>query len=531
MPPPLQPPQEETASPVSLTRNRREHLPSLILLLPWEFHNLNNDNYNSRWLPPSPPPTTMAVKQRPYVIIQKHILSPDTLVASRVWSCHIWRCLMEVFSSHGYHHSAVRDLPYCSRLISPATSHIPCKFYKGGKCTAGSSCGFSHEIDTIRESTVCKFFLKGTCKFGYKCALSHQLELTNASLDIGGSPVASPARHRRGSMSYRGMESRPGLVESRSSQVESRSSQVNTRLSMDSGMSRPTSLSRQTSFFEEDSTLDCSSGPLPRQQPLPSPESIKNPCAPLPIRHKSMPDIFRWSADDGNVYPSCNFLFYSSSFEEVDPIQELQSRRDRMERTASESSNNLDTQKFVAASTSTSGKQSRLSANSIPGHSSPDPFSPFLGDFTEKEDEATFLMESDANSSAVIDSHVQLLRELQAENLPLDVLSEKMKNLQLRQIQLCPFAASGKCRFGDRCRYVHGETCPSCRKDCLHPYRQEEHEGIQQRATMPLTCHSAHHAMQGRGREGDGSIPTEQRCRLLSLWRSSGVQWKVWIVG
>ncbi|KAI8145616.1 hypothetical protein BJV82DRAFT_511506, partial [Fennellomyces sp. T-0311] len=54
-------------------------------------------------------------------------------------------------------------------------SHVPCKFFKQGICTAGANCVFSHSQDLTSESAVCKYFLKGNCKFGAKCALLHTL--------------------------------------------------------------------------------------------------------------------------------------------------------------------------------------------------------------------------------------------------------------------------------------------------------------------------------------------------------------------
>ncbi|TXT12891.1 hypothetical protein VHUM_01292 [Vanrija humicola] len=52
-----------------------------------------------------------------------------------------------------------------------ALSHVPCRFFKAGACTAGSSCPFSHELGGKKE--ICQWFLKGDCKFGHKCALAH----------------------------------------------------------------------------------------------------------------------------------------------------------------------------------------------------------------------------------------------------------------------------------------------------------------------------------------------------------------------
>ncbi|EIW68988.1 hypothetical protein TREMEDRAFT_73988 [Tremella mesenterica DSM 1558] len=52
-----------------------------------------------------------------------------------------------------------------------ALSHVPCRFFKAGTCTAGASCPFSHDGGGTKE--VCQWFLKGNCKFGHKCALLH----------------------------------------------------------------------------------------------------------------------------------------------------------------------------------------------------------------------------------------------------------------------------------------------------------------------------------------------------------------------
>ncbi|KAK5779730.1 Lee1p PWA37_000938 [Arxiozyma heterogenica] len=55
-------------------------------------------------------------------------------------------------------------------------SHVPCKFFKQGKCTAGSSCPFSHSLDfNEANKKPCKYFKFGNCKFGNKCANSHIL--------------------------------------------------------------------------------------------------------------------------------------------------------------------------------------------------------------------------------------------------------------------------------------------------------------------------------------------------------------------
>jgi len=62
-------------------------------------------------------------------------------------------------------------------------SHVPCKFFKVGSCTAGSACPFSHTAVEPGQKDVCTWFVKGNCKFGHKCALAHILPGQNMSMD------------------------------------------------------------------------------------------------------------------------------------------------------------------------------------------------------------------------------------------------------------------------------------------------------------------------------------------------------------
>ncbi|GMK55317.1 hypothetical protein CspeluHIS016_0203730 [Cutaneotrichosporon spelunceum] len=79
----------------------------------------------------------------------------------------------------GFEKSEVRAQPAGASALSSskgknatsALSHVPCRFFKAGACTAGSSCPFSHDLGGKKE--VCQWFLKGDCKFGHKCALAH----------------------------------------------------------------------------------------------------------------------------------------------------------------------------------------------------------------------------------------------------------------------------------------------------------------------------------------------------------------------
>lgn len=41
---------------------------------------------------------------------------------------------------------------------------------------------------------------------------------------------------------------------------------------------------------------------------------------------------------------------------------------------------------------------------------------------------------------------------------------------------ICAFAAAGNCPLGESCRNIHGDICPTCGKNCLHPHRPLERE-------------------------------------------------------
>ncbi|KAI8871751.1 hypothetical protein GQ42DRAFT_113740, partial [Ramicandelaber brevisporus] len=56
---------------------------------------------------------------------------------------------------------------------SSGVRHVPCKFFRMGKCQNGDKCPFSHDLNNTSEIGECEYFLKGNCKFGTNCALKH----------------------------------------------------------------------------------------------------------------------------------------------------------------------------------------------------------------------------------------------------------------------------------------------------------------------------------------------------------------------
>ncbi|TFL01524.1 hypothetical protein BDV98DRAFT_655894 [Pterulicium gracile] len=79
-------------------------------------------------------------------------------------------------------------------------SHVPCKFFKVGSCTAGASCPFSHgAAEPGAQKDVCTWFVKGNCKFAHKCALAHILPGQSMSMDRKNKKAAQAAAGSGGS--------------------------------------------------------------------------------------------------------------------------------------------------------------------------------------------------------------------------------------------------------------------------------------------------------------------------------------------
>lgn len=75
--------------------------------------------------------------------------------------------------------------------VDPASklSHVPCKFFRVGGCTAGNNCPFSHSmVERGAPKETCQWYIKGNCKFGHKCALAHLLP---------GQPIAMDRKNKK----------------------------------------------------------------------------------------------------------------------------------------------------------------------------------------------------------------------------------------------------------------------------------------------------------------------------------------------
>ncbi|KAH7344697.1 hypothetical protein B0J17DRAFT_712348 [Rhizoctonia solani] len=82
--------------------------------------------------------------------------------------------------------------------VAKDLSHVPCKFFRVGGCTAGPSCPFSHHVAEPGAKSVCTWFVKGSCKFGHKCALAHVLPGQPMSMDKRNKRAAQAATGKGG---------------------------------------------------------------------------------------------------------------------------------------------------------------------------------------------------------------------------------------------------------------------------------------------------------------------------------------------
>ncbi|KDQ53337.1 hypothetical protein JAAARDRAFT_39397 [Jaapia argillacea MUCL 33604] len=102
-------------------------------------------------------------------------------------------------------------------------SHVPCKFFRVGSCTAGASCPFSHSSSEPGQAKdVCAWFVKGNCKFGHKCALAHILPGQSMSMDRKNKKAAQLASGAGGGGgSHQNREGRGGRANKNGAQGES----------------------------------------------------------------------------------------------------------------------------------------------------------------------------------------------------------------------------------------------------------------------------------------------------------------------
>ncbi|KAF9444635.1 hypothetical protein P691DRAFT_677258 [Macrolepiota fuliginosa MF-IS2] len=148
-------------------------------------------------------------------------------------------------------------------------SHVPCKFFKVGACTAGASCPFSHaSAEPGAQKEPCAWFIKGNCKFGHKCALAHVLPGQSMTMDRKNKKAAQQAAAASGAAEKASGKDSRKKRDGQGSQSNTAPGRNNTLLA--GGSTAPTRL------LSSNSSIPASNRP-----PMPLKASI-SPSAPAP---------------------------------------------------------------------------------------------------------------------------------------------------------------------------------------------------------------------------------------------------------
>ncbi|KAJ7448010.1 hypothetical protein FB451DRAFT_767886 [Mycena latifolia] len=180
-------------------------------------------------------------------------------------------------------------------------SHVPCKFYKVGSCTAGSSCPFSHSlVEPGGQKDVCAWFVKGNCKFGHKCALAHVLPGQTMAMDrknkkaaqiAAGGAKNSDGKGRGGSKRDGGNNARNPLLVGGST-APTRARPMNMPLKATISPSAPAPPLKDTDFasfgvLDESTQLPTA----PARNKSPSPTGTKPPSPTIPVSAPRRPSM------------------------------------------------------------------------------------------------------------------------------------------------------------------------------------------------------------------------------------------------
>ncbi|KAJ7665882.1 hypothetical protein DFH06DRAFT_261959 [Mycena polygramma] len=190
-------------------------------------------------------------------------------------------------------------------------SHVPCKFYKVGSCTAGSSCPFSHTlVEAGGQKDVCAWFVKGNCKFGHKCALAHVLPGQTMAMDrknkkaaqIAAGGAKNEGKGRGGSKRDGGNNSRNPLLAGGSTAPTRARPPMNMPLKATISPSAPAPPLKDTDFasfrvLDESSQLPTA----PARNKSPSPTATKPPSPTLPVSAPRRPSVSSPNKDFGPI--------------------------------------------------------------------------------------------------------------------------------------------------------------------------------------------------------------------------------------
>ncbi|KAJ1565023.1 hypothetical protein HK096_005004 [Nowakowskiella sp. JEL0078] len=363
---------------------------------------------------------------------------------------------------------------------------IPCKFQKMGNCTAGSKCPFSHERDSSQNlQLVCMFYVKGSCRYGSSCRLPHVKPSFSSDVPSEDSSATSLAISLQSSIPQKNFSDSisPSIsgISASTISVKRLRAPISTRLALASHTThKPTATNFKFAstpvFLPATSLLSSSSSnshsfnpfiasakptsglPLPLfttgspfegSPSLSLPLQFGSPQLPSPLYNEDFGcDDDDYDDDDGLADP----ILPSSLSELLTPFEQMHlgeslGRSLRHSRSSSVVGNPLS-----AKVTSPLLRPVHFREDGWPA------------EYFDEED----MFEMDREEKL---SYAKAAIATTASNgkaavvTPTMVVSENREN----EDSLCPFAAQGNCRYGDKCRYVHGMQCPICMKHVLHP--------------------------------------------------------------
>mmetsp|Transcript_34084 Transcript_34084/g.87914 ORF Transcript_34084/g.87914 Transcript_34084/m.87914 type:complete len:265 (+) Transcript_34084:63-857(+) len=95
-------------------------------------------------------------------------------------------------------------------------------------------------------------------------------------------------------------------------------------------------------------------------------------------------------------------------------------------------------------------------------------------------------------------------------------------------LPLCRFHLTGSCRYGQQCRFPHGDECPHCHRPVLHPFMPEQRdfhlaECSSRSADAVLGMGEGVEGSAAGGEEGEEGGAEEMKCGIcLELVKNSG---------
>ncbi|KAJ3382994.1 hypothetical protein HDU92_004445, partial [Lobulomyces angularis] len=286
-------------------------------------------------------------------------------------------------------------------------------------CENGKNCKFAHE-EKKESNLVCTYYLQGNCKFGKKCQLPHKKPSKEKELD-------SEISHSNSNKILSKPENRAKV-----------------------GNSTVVPFSKDFTYAK---MLKVNELPVDNSQNAKNYHTTdifgdleKNIEKLLWENEEEDSNCYKQSA-----YDSDHHYNYTNSFNNGSIPHYLTDSKIAVNATENEKNSNM--QPNLLNNFNKSGAKETYSENGNVN-------SKFQKPISEK-----------VNTTSKFQKHL-------TESLSLNNKQVKNSSNAEKDETLCLFAIQGYCRFGDRCRNLHGEQCPKCEKFCLHPTSKKLADGI-----------------------------------------------------